>query len=195
MLTAIVLTVIAVAFRLASPALEIWNFVPLGALSLYAGARLPRRWAWAVPIAAMALSDLVLDFYGIPTPLLTRVTVYATFAATTLLGPIANLPKIGPSLLPILSASGSIVFFLTSNLATWAEGLNYPVTFAGLVTCYGMAIPFFGNTVAADLLGTAVLFGLGPVFEQAALLITRPRLAEITTDVKHSDAIEPARTF
>ena len=37
------------------------NFVALGALALYAGARLPRRWAIAVPLAAMALSDFVLD--------------------------------------------------------------------------------------------------------------------------------------
>src|SRR6266704_780265 len=37
------------------------NFVALGAIGLYAGARLPRLWAWAVPIAAMLLSDLVLD--------------------------------------------------------------------------------------------------------------------------------------
>ena len=38
------------------------NFVALGALALYSGARLPRRWAWAVPLAAMALSDFFLDF-------------------------------------------------------------------------------------------------------------------------------------
>ncbi|MGZ3316604.1 MAG: DUF6580 family putative transport protein [Isosphaeraceae bacterium] len=39
-----------------------WNLVPMGALSLYAGASLPRRWAWAVPVAAMGLSDLVIDY-------------------------------------------------------------------------------------------------------------------------------------
>ena len=38
------------------------NFVALGALALYSGARLPRRWAFVVPLGAMALSDLVLDF-------------------------------------------------------------------------------------------------------------------------------------
>ena len=37
------------------------NFVALGALALYSGARLPRRVAVAVPLAAMALSDLALD--------------------------------------------------------------------------------------------------------------------------------------
>ena len=36
------------------------NAVPMGALALFAGASLPRRWAWIVPVAAMGLSDLVL---------------------------------------------------------------------------------------------------------------------------------------
>ena len=38
------------------------NAVAMGALALYAGARLPRRWAYLVPIVAMAASDLWLDW-------------------------------------------------------------------------------------------------------------------------------------
>src|SRR4051812_35527586 len=89
-----------------------WNAVPMGALSLYAGSRLPRRYAWLVPVAAMALSDLVLD-YGTGRPLMafSRWIVYAAFAATTLLGPLANRPKVGPMLLPVLSLTGSCLFF------------------------------------------------------------------------------------
>ena len=30
------------------------NAVPMGALALFAGATLSRRWAWIVPVAAMA---------------------------------------------------------------------------------------------------------------------------------------------
>ena len=51
-----------------------------------------------------------------------------------------------------------------------------------MISCYVAAIPFFGNTVAADLLGTAVLFGLAPLFERASPGLARPRLAEITSD-------------
>jgi hypothetical protein len=193
MLTAIVLTVIAVVFRLASPALQIWNFVPLGAVSLYAESRLSRRWAWAVPIATMVLSDLVLDYYGTPTPLLTRVTVYATFAATTLLGPLANRPKIARWLLPLLPLSASTLFYLTTNLATWAEGLSYPMTVPGLLYCLYVGLPFYGRTILADLSGTAVLFGLGPVFERASQKLTRPRLAEIPNEDRQSEPTEPAR--
>jgi hypothetical protein len=193
MLTAIVLTVLAVLFRLFSSTYQVWNFAPLAAVSLYAGSRLPRRWAWVVPIAAMALSDLLLD-HDRTRPLfeLTRWTIYATFAATTLLGPLANRPRIGRWILPLLSLSGSILFFLTSNLATWGEGLLYPMTSSGLITCYTAAIPFFGNTIAADLLGTALLFGLGPVFERAARRLARPRLAEIPREVDRTESSRSA---
>src|SRR5208282_2149982 len=93
-----------------------WNLVPIGALSLYAGASLPRRWAWAVPVAAMGLSDLVIDYaIGRPFLDLSRWIIYASFALTTLMGPLARRPKVGPWLLPVLSLSASALFFLTSN--------------------------------------------------------------------------------
>ena len=193
MLTAIVLSTLAVLFRVFSSSLHVWNFAPLGAVSLFAGSRLPRRWAWVVPIAAMAISDYLIDQDRYrPLFELSRWTIYATFAATTLLGPLANRPRLGRWLLPVLSLSGSTVFFLTSNLATWGEGQLYPMTMSGLILCYTKAIPFFGNTVAADLLGTALLFGLGPVFERAAQRVDGPRPAEITTDAHASDSSRPA---
>jgi hypothetical protein len=193
MLTAIVLTVLAVVFREFSSSFHIWNFAPLGAISLFAGSRLPRRWAWVVPIMAMAISDYLIDQDRYrPLFELTRWTIYATFAATTLLGPLANRPRLGRWLLPVLSVSGSTLFFLTSNLATWGEGHLYPMTLSGLMLCYTEAIPFFGNTVAADLLGTALLFGLAPLIERAVNRVARPQPAEIATPVHASDPSRPS---
>ena len=104
MVTAIALTFLAVVCRLCSAHFEVWNFVPMGAVALYAGARLPRRWAWIVPVAAMGLSDLLLD-YGtnrtFSTP--SRWFGYVIFAYTDPLGPAANRPRIGPLVLPILA--------------------------------------------------------------------------------------------
>jgi hypothetical protein len=172
MVTATLLVGLAIAFRLLSPALHIWNFVPIGAVALYAGSRLPRRWAWAVPLVAMILSDIILD-YGQHRPVfeLSRWTIYATLAATPLLGRFANRRGFGLWEVPFLSILASVVFFLTSNLATWAEGRLYPMTWAGLVSCYYMAIPFYKMTFAAEMLGACVLFGLGPVVEKAAARI------------------------
>ena len=67
------------------------------------------------------------------------------------------------------------------------------MTVQGLVACYVAAIPFFGSTIAADLLGTAVLFGLGPVFERAALKSRRPQLAELPGEVGESKPARSAR--
>lgn len=174
MFTGIVLVVLAVACRLLSPEFHIWNFVPAGAVALYAGARLPRKWAWLVPIAAMFVSDQILNHGGqYPITSLTRWTVYATLAATTALGWIARSPKVRPWMLPGLSISASLLFFVTTNFATWAEWQLYPRTWAGLTECYIMALPFFGNSMAADLLGTCVLFSLGSAFERAVARISR----------------------
>ena len=136
------------------------NLVALGALALYSGARLPKRWSFAVPLAAMALSDVFLDFgSGRSVLSLGRLTIYATFAALTLLGRFAR-GGARPARLTGLSVAASCLFFLTSNFAVWAEGSLYPRTLAGLALCFTAAVPFFWNTLAADLAGTMVFFGL-----------------------------------
>jgi hypothetical protein len=55
--------------------------------------------------------------------------------------------------------SASVIFFVLSNFGDWLSGVNYPLTWEGLVTCYVMAIPFFGNTILGDLFYVALLFG------------------------------------
>ena len=136
------------------------NLVALGALALYAGARLPHRWAWAVPLSAMALSDFALDFGTVRSVFsVLRLTIYATFAVIVFAGRLVR-QKSGALAPAGLSVGASALFFATSNLAEWAANPLYPKTAAGLALCYGLAVPFFWNTLAADLAGTAVLFGL-----------------------------------
>ncbi len=169
MLTGFTLIVLAVLLRFVSDAFHLWNLVPMGAIALYAGAKLPRRWAWLVPVAGMVVSDLVLDHgRGRSINELWRWVAYATLAASTLIGPLARRHKLGLWRYPALSLGASTLFFLTSNFAVWAEGRYYPMTTAGLMYCYYLGLEFYGRTIAADLVGTAVLFGLGPVVERAA---------------------------
>ena len=168
------------------------NAVALGALALYAGARLPRRLALAVPLLAMALSDFFLDFgSGRAAISVTRVTIYATFAAIVFAG--RSLARSGgPGRLASFSIGASLLFFVTSNFAVWAAGSFYPRTAAGLALCYAAAVPFLWNTLFADLAGTAVLFSLDALGRRArrrltaatvaaaalALLATSPALAQ-----------------
>jgi hypothetical protein len=192
MLVAAFLVFFAIAFRLLSPVLMIWNFVPMGAMAIYAGSRLPRRWAWLVPVVAMGLSDLLIGDGTTPRPLLewSRWTIYATYAAITLLGPLANLPKIGRWILPVLPLASSLGFFFTTNLATWADGELYPRTLAGLGTCFGMALPFLRNTILSDLIGTAFLFAVVPLIVKAFDRMKPRKLAEIPIE---SDAPDRRR--
>lgn len=136
------------------------NAVAMGALALYSGARLPRRLAFAVPLAALALSDVVIDHgTGRPALTLVRFAVYGSFAAMVLLGGVAARHA-GPMRLAGLSVGSSLFFFLTTNLANWWEMGTYPLTRAGLALCFIAAVPWFWNTLLADLAGTAVFFGL-----------------------------------
>lgn len=182
MLKAVALIAVTVAYRLIP---HPWNAVPMGAVALYAGARLPIRWAWLVPMVALVISDLMLD-YGMgggyfagnrvaDYHIYSRIAVYGAFALTTLIGPLANRPKFGTALLPVLSLSASGLLFLTSNFAVWAEGLLYPMNLTGLWACYVAAVPFFDKTLIADLIGTGVLFGLGALLHQVHSLVTTPR--------------------
>ncbi len=188
MLTGAVLVVIVVLLRFSSPVFGTWNLVPMGAVALYAGARLPRRWAWLVPVGAVVLSDLVLDHAAGRTFNETwRWVGYATFGATTLIGPLLRNRKVGMWRYPALSLAASTLFFLTSNFAVWSEGRFYPMTSAGLLECYYLGLPFFGRTLVADLAGTAVLFGLGPVVERA---LGRLGLVQPGADSTGVDAVQ-----
>ncbi len=164
------------------------NAVPMGALALYAGACLPRRWAWLVPVAVMGLTDFVIDSaLGRPFLDVSRWIIYATVGLTTLIGPLVRRPKVGPWLLPALSLSASAIFFITTNFGAWLSlEMNYPRTLTGLIAAYTAGIPFFQNTVLADLAGTAVLFGLGSLLERAARFLPgfQPELEPVEVETR-----------
>lgn len=179
------------------------NLVAVGALALYAGARLPRRLAWIVPLAAMALADLVLDA-GTGRPILSplRLAVYGAFAAIVGLGVLGRrlaAPRPGvksgipPAILwPVLSICGSLLFFASTNFAEWLFDPSYPKTLAGCALCYAAAIPFFWNTLAADLLGTAMLFGLDAAARRSSRRLRARTVAAIVLGLG-SSALLPAR--
>jgi hypothetical protein len=130
------------------------NFTPIGAMALFSGAYLGRRGAIALvaPLGALLLSDLVLGFYrGMP-------TVYFSVALIVLLGGLA-LKRVSPIRIGTAAVASSVLFFVITNFGTWLSGGFYPRTLAGLEACYIAAIPFFQNTVAGDLIYSAVLFG------------------------------------
>jgi hypothetical protein len=134
-----------------------WQFTPVAASLLFFGARGSRRQIW-VPLVLLAASDLLLNRFVYAYPFGWEQTVtWVWYGAILLLG--AGLRK-HQKPLPILGAAlaSSVSFFLISNFMVWAAGTMYPMTWAGLTTCYEAAIPFFRHTVEGDLLFTTVMF-------------------------------------
>jgi hypothetical protein len=150
------------------------NFVPVGALALFAGSCLPLRWAWAVPLAVMGLSDLYLDA-GSGRAVLdaSRLFSYAALAIIPVLGPLARRPKTGPFLIPGLAVGSSVIFYLMSNLGAWIDlPLLYTRDLTGLLDAYVKAIPFYRNSFLSDLIGAPLFFGVGFLIERAYRRLT-----------------------
>jgi len=155
--TALSLTVLgAIARLLPHPP----NFAPVGATSLFSGARLPSWQAYLVPMALMAVTDPILaSFYGVQPYTKYSLFIYASFLISVWLGRrLRNTESI--SRIAAVTVVNSIQFFLITNFGSWLWFQAYPRTASGLASCYVAAIPFFGWTLASDILYTAVLFGL-----------------------------------
>jgi hypothetical protein len=130
------------------------NFTPIGAMALFSGAYLGRKGviAFAAPLGALLLSDLVLGFYrGMP-------TVYFSVALVVIIGWL-SLQRVSPLRIGAAAIASSVLFFVVTNFGMWLSSGFYPRTLAGLQACYIAAIPFFQNTIAGDLFYAALLFG------------------------------------
>lgn len=149
---AVFLILIAVATRLL-PHPD--NFTAIGAMALFSGFVFRKqKWAYMVPLIAMVLTDLILGLH------FSLLPVYACLAITVALGfriqASNNWKQIG-----FLAIFSSILFFLITNLPFWYLDLQlYPMTFAGTMSSYEMALPFFKNQLAGDLLYSFGIFGV-----------------------------------
>ena len=133
------------------------NVTPVTALGLFAGATLmSTRWTAALPLVMVVLSDLVIGMHE---------TVAFTWGSFLLIGWLGSWLRrdATPRRIVLASLAGSLLFFLITNFGVWLigdQGTMYPKTWAGLISCFAAALPFFRNTLVGDLCFTAALFGL-----------------------------------
>jgi hypothetical protein len=137
------------------------NVACVGALGLFAGCYLAGRRAYLVPLAVLLLSDCVGQLLRMPgMGFYNPITMACVYAGALCAVPVGRWIKSNQSKLrlPAGSLAASTLFFLISNFGVWLGGW-YPLTGLGLLACYTSAIPFFGYTIAGDLLFTGVIFG------------------------------------
>jgi hypothetical protein len=137
-----------------------WSFTPVAASLLFFGAYASRRQMW-FPVLLLAGSDVALLRLVYHYPVTGDLFItWAWYAAAVAIGMMLR-NRTTVARLAGASLAASLSFFVISNLAVWAVWPTYPKTLNGLAACYVAAIPFFRNTLAGDLIFTAVLFGIG----------------------------------
>lgn len=153
-----------------------FGFAPQIAMAIFGGAVIKdKRWAFILPILSMFVSDVLYqvlyinDLSAIPGFYGGQWINYLLFAGLTVFG--FALRRINVLNVLGFSVSGSLLFFLSSNLTVWlgGGGFNRPKTFDGLLMCYADALAFHreyglingfaGNFVLGDLFFCTLLFG------------------------------------
>lgn len=131
------------------------NFTPVGAMALFGGWYFTKKYYVMVPLLAMFLSDAFIGFYDWRLTAVVYLGMAIMFIIGWFLKKNANWRKVIAG-----SIIGSIVFFIITNFAVWALYSWYPHTWAGLLNCFALALPFFKNSLAGDLFYGVVLFGI-----------------------------------
>ena len=140
------------------------NFSPIGAVGLFAGCYLSLKRFWLIPLAALFISDFFLGFYNV----VSMTTVYVSFLISAIIG--QYFLRVKRTNLKIASAAflSATQFFMFTNFGVWLSGTIYQLNLAGLIECYVMAIPFYGNTLIGELFYTAILFSSYYLFNSIA---------------------------
>jgi hypothetical protein len=127
------------------------NFTPIIAVAILSGYFFKNIYlSFSTLLISMFISDLFIGFYG------NIIFVYCSLLLIAFLfykiNNIINLKN-----LFIYSFAGSLIFFIISNFGVWALGdlgvndIPYEKNLSGLIQCYILAIPFFGNTFISTL--------------------------------------------
>lgn len=149
---------VTAAFQYAPPAVRVWNLSVVGAVSLFAAARLGLVHGLLFSAAAVIFKDLCLylltDWWE-PYPL-----SWLYFAGYAVAGWYLLRRPAAPERVFGTALGASLAFFVVSNFVSWLEQpLPYGYSLEGLLNCYAAGVPFYRGTLLGDVLFTAALFG------------------------------------
>jgi len=128
------------------------NFTPIIAVAIMSGYFFKNvNLSILILMVTMFISDLFIGFYE------NLIFVYLSLILITFIF-YKITKKINYKNLLAFSFAGSAIFFIISNFGVWALGspgvydIAYEKSFSGLVQCYILAIPFFGNTFLSTII-------------------------------------------
>jgi hypothetical protein len=151
------------------------NFSAAYALAFCGGVYFSGKWRWILPLATLALTDLVLNAFYYHAPLFNTYSLvtWATFAVLIWIGTRFNGKGSFTSLLGggIL---GALVFYLITNTISFFYDPAYPKTFSGWIQALTIGTPgwphtweFFRNTLLSGGLFTGLFAGTMKLSESA----------------------------
>ncbi|OGX37795.1 MAG: hypothetical protein A3C36_03495 [Omnitrophica WOR_2 bacterium RIFCSPHIGHO2_02_FULL_52_10] len=160
------LLVIGVVSRLVVHA---WNFTPVIALALFGGVYLKKKQALILPLALLAVSDIILGFHE---------TMFFTWGTILLIVGIGFWVRKNKNLTTVVAGglASAVLFFITTNFGVWLVSGMYPMTWAGLTECFVLAMPFFRNELLSTFIYGVVLFG---GYEAVAAWAKNTRLSHV----------------
>ena len=145
------------------------GFAPQWAMAIFGGAIIKnKKFAFLLPLLSMFISDALYEilyrsgvgnmqgFYE------GQLTNYILFGLMTFFGFFIKSFNIGK--IALASFAAPTAYFLLSNFMIWVSnspyaGLQRPKSLNGLFLCLGDGLPFYGWSIAATLVFSAVFFG------------------------------------
>ncbi len=145
--------------RLLPAGLQVPNLAPVGAMALFAGARIPTLGGRLFPLLMMTATDLALAWMYQYPPF--DPWVYASIGIYLLLGATLLRSTESPWRIGGVTLLACGQFFLVTNFgAWWNQALPYSYDLAGLFAAYAAGLPFHQMTLISDLAFSATLFGM-----------------------------------
>ncbi len=127
------------------------NFAPIAAVALFSGTYFKKKYGWLLPLGIYIISDLIIGLHQ------TVLFTWGSILLIYFLGKYLRSKKTAMNML-IFTLSSSFLFFLITNFGVWLMGW-YPQNFAGLLSCYINALPFFRASLVSNFAYVIIFFG------------------------------------
>lgn len=147
---------------------DLQNFAPLMAMAFCGGLLLPGLIGWILPLAALIVSDIALNFVlGYPVLSAAQAMACLCYFAAVASGRWLARREAGFFSFAGMLLANSIFFYLLTNSVSWLVEPGYAKNLAGLWQCLTVGLPgfpptwtFFRNSLISDYLFAAAILAV-----------------------------------